>query len=151
MPNWLAKYKHIYLIEVNNIKMVFKETHKFRGFSQTSLWKNSVMAISNSPQPHSDNSNGGDSTTLVGLLKLECNWKTTRFITTPRSSLVAPRTYTVHLCDWYLITHPKIYSYILNNMQVFQETNKPNASQTILTRLPSYRARMQYCHTLSEH
>jgi hypothetical protein len=41
--------------------------------------------------------------TLVGLLKLEWSWKTARFITTPRSSLVAPRTYIVHLWDWYLI------------------------------------------------
>lgn len=60
------------------------------------------MAISNSPHPHSDNSNGGDSRTLVGLLKLECSWKTARFITTLISSFVAPRTYIVHLWDWYL-------------------------------------------------
>jgi len=31
------------------------------------------MAISNSPHPASDNSKGGASTTLVGLLKLVCN------------------------------------------------------------------------------
>lgn len=61
------------------------------------------MAISNSPHPVSDNSKGGDSTTRVGLLKLECSWKTQRFTIAPRSSLVAPRTYTVHLCDWYLV------------------------------------------------
>jgi len=80
-----------------------KGTHKFKGLSQTSLWKYRVMAISNSPQPASDNSKGGASMTLVGLLKLEWSWKTARFITTPRSSFVAPRTYTVHLWDWYLI------------------------------------------------
>lgn len=48
-------------------------THRSNCLSQMSLWKNRLMAISNSPQPHSDNSNGADSTTLVGLLKLGCN------------------------------------------------------------------------------
>lgn len=82
--------------------MAWKTTHKCNGLSETSLWKWRVIAISNSPHPDSESSKGGVSIILVGLLKLECNWKTARLTTTPRSSLVDPRTYTVHLCDWYL-------------------------------------------------
>lgn len=86
---WLA-WK--FLANNDSVHVTSKATHKCSGFSQISLWKWRVMAISNSPHPDSDTSNGGDSNTLVGLLKLACNWKTARFTTTPRSSFVAPRT-----------------------------------------------------------
>ncbi len=69
-----------------------KHTYSSRGFSVTSDWKKMVIPISNSPHPASESSNGGPSTVLVGLLKLGWSWNTTLFITTPRSSLFAPRT-----------------------------------------------------------
>ncbi len=69
-----------------------KHTYSSRGFSATSDWKKMVIPISNSPHPASESSNGGPSTVLVGLLKLGWSWNTTLFITTPRSSLFAPRT-----------------------------------------------------------
>ena len=59
------------ILHRNQNRIIEEGTHKFKGLSQTSLWKYRVMAISNSPQPASDNSKGGASMTLVGLLKLE--------------------------------------------------------------------------------
>lgn len=75
------------------------KTYSSRGFSATSGWKNRVMPISNSPHPCSVSSNGAVSIVLAGSLKLGCSWKTTFLTRTLRSSLLALRTYVVHLCE----------------------------------------------------
>ena len=71
---------------------VSARTYRSSCLSHTSLWKKSLIAISNSPHPDSESSKGADSTTLVGLLKLGCSWNTARLTMTPKSSFVAPRT-----------------------------------------------------------
>lgn len=87
--------RSLYRPQLNPLKHTIQQsviTHSSSFLSQASEWKKTVISILNSPQPHSDKVKGGESTTLVGLLKLGCRWKMTFFMTTPRSSFVAPRT-----------------------------------------------------------